>query len=216
MGARLPRIDRREFEKGLLELHDGLDDRALERLWIHYRELARWNERISLIGPGTVEEILSRHYGESLLALQLLERDDRSLVDIGSGGGFPGFVLAAARPDLDVTLVESRQRKWSFLSVVCQKAALPCHCLNARVAAVLPEPFPRPVDVVASRAVHLKKAEIKTLSGCLSPRGRFLLWAGADDSGEISDLVETRVLSVEGADYRRILELKPKDGEVVT
>jgi 16S rRNA (guanine527-N7)-methyltransferase len=196
-----------------LELHGELDERALERLWVHYQELARWNERISLIGPGTVEEILSRHYGESLLALQLLDEKDRSLVDIGSGGGFPGFVLAAARPDLDVTLVESRQRKWSFLSVVCQKAALPCHCLNVRVAAVLPEPFPRLVDVVASRAVHLKKAEIKALSGCLSPRGRFLLWAGAGDAGETGDLTSKRSLSVKGADYRRIVELTPNDSK---
>ena len=63
-----------------------------------------------------------------------LVRGER-LLDLGSGAGFPGIVLAAARPDLEVTLLEARERKWAFLAAACRRAGLACRCLNARVSA---------------------------------------------------------------------------------
>lgn len=185
----------------------------MERLWIHYMELIRWNRRLSLVGPGTFGEVLSRHYGESLAALELLEPEDRNLVDIGSGAGFPGFVLAAARPDLEVTLVEARQKKWSFLSLACKKAALPCHCLNARVSAVLAGGFPQQMDVVATRAVRFSRAEVSALTACLSGRGRFLVWSGVETPSTMAALRCGRQVALGDSDRRRIRELFPLSAE---
>ena len=136
MGARLPDLGQCEFEARLRDCSPvRLSTKSVERLWVHYRELARWNPTVSLVGPGTADEIVERHYGESLAAVPLLEPQWRVVVDVGSGAGFPGIVLAAAVPSLEVILVESRERKCAFLETVARKAALPCVCLGDRKSA---------------------------------------------------------------------------------
>jgi 16S rRNA (guanine527-N7)-methyltransferase len=179
---------------------------AVDRLWIHYGELVRWNRRLSLIGPGTLEEAVERHYAESLAALGLLEGEDRVAVDVGSGAGFPGWVLAAARPELTMTLIDSRQRKWSFLSQVSQKAALPCQCLNARVTSALPEGFPPRADLIVMRAVRLGEEEFSALASRLPESGRFLLWVGERPETEIEGFEAARSVSIRGTTDRRIVE----------
>jgi 16S rRNA (guanine527-N7)-methyltransferase len=210
LSAELPEIARGDFATAIARLSPvEVLPQGVERLWIHYNELARWNRRASLVGPGTAEQVLDRHYGESLVGLGLLEDEDRSLVDIGSGAGFPGFVLSAVRPDLGVTLVEATQKKWSFLSLVCEKSALPCRCLNARVTTALARELPQQIDVVTTRAVKLSAAEISLLAGRLSPRGRFLIWSGRTDAPDLARLRAGREARVPGSQHRRIRELFP-------
>src|ERR1700686_4562734 len=116
MGAKLPAISRADFERGIAAASpEPLTAAAMTALYAHYLELARWNERLGLIGPGTADEVLVRHYGEALAALPLIPEATGRAIDLGSGAGFPGLVLAAARPLLAMTLVEVRERKWSFL-----------------------------------------------------------------------------------------------------
>ncbi|RMH17719.1 MAG: hypothetical protein D6696_14790 [Acidobacteria bacterium] len=167
-----------------------LSDATLAALYAHYQELRRWNRRLSLIGPGTAGEVLSRHYGESLAALPWLRPEDQVLVDVGSGAGFPGFVLAAARPGLEVYLVESRERKWSFLKSAVRRAeaaqaeqgaassALSCRCINARIERSLPPALPAGIDIVTSRAAGLSPDVLGTFVEH-SPQVRFFLWQGA-------------------------------------
>src|SRR5258708_35932431 len=135
MGAKLPAISRAEFERGIAAVSpEPVTAEVMAALYAHYLELARWNERLGLIGRGTVDEVLVRHYGEALGALPLIPPATRRAVDLGSGAGFPGLVLAAARPDLEMTLVEARERKWSFLVAAARKACVPCPCLNVTAA----------------------------------------------------------------------------------
>src|SRR5947209_4043348 len=129
----LPRLTPEELATALAAVSpEPLAPAVTAALHAHYLELARWNRTLSLIGPGTAGEIVERHYGESLAALPLVP-EEGELVDLGSGAGFPGLVIAAARPRLAVTLVEARERKWAFLQAAARRAALPCRCLNARV-----------------------------------------------------------------------------------
>ena len=127
MAFRLPTISGDEFAAGIAALSpEPLAAPAQAALYAHYLELRRWNERLGLIGPGTADEVLVRHFGESLAALPLIPRSARQGLDLGSGGGFPGLVLAAARPNLQMTLVEARERKWAFLIAAARRASLPC------------------------------------------------------------------------------------------
>lgn len=179
MGAVLPPIERADFYDRLrADMPSRLSDAALDRLFVHYEELRRWNPLVSLVGPGTAQEVIARHYRESLAALPFLPERGRALVDVGSGGGFPGFVLAAVRPDLDVTLVEAREKKASFLETCCRKTALPCRCLNARVGSTPVTDLPDRIDMVTSRAVSIDNLGLESLVPRLVDGGGVLLWAG--------------------------------------
>lgn len=180
MGSPLPALDRDEFLGRLSRLRaEELSPASQEVLWTHFQELRRWNPKISLIGPGTAQEAVERHYGEALTGLDLLPPGAHVVLDVGSGAGFPGFVLAACRTDLSVTLVESNARKWAFLEAVCRRAALPCPCLNVRVEIPLPEGLPPTMDVLTARALKVD-AIVAALDQRLSAGARLLLWVGGD------------------------------------
>ena len=176
----LPERSAAEFSKALAAI-SGVDlpAAALRALHAHYTELARWSPGISLIGPGTVGQPLERHYAESLAALELIERGPENLVDIGSGAGFPGFVLAAAlAPETHAFLVEARQRKWAFLKAAARRAGLPMTCLHARVADPLPPGLPDEIHLLTLRAVRLPAKVWRRLVERLTEGGRVLVWAG--------------------------------------
>ncbi|MFL6198449.1 MAG: 16S rRNA (guanine(527)-N(7))-methyltransferase RsmG [Thermoanaerobaculia bacterium] len=209
----LPPLSRDALAKGLAKLSpEPLDDRALDALHAHYQELSIWNRRISLIGPGTLSEVLERHYGESLAALSLIPGDARFGLDIGSGAGFPGLVLAAARPGLEMALVEAREKKWAFLAAAARKASLPCRCLNVRVAVPLPAGIPASLDLVTARALKLDSDVLGALAGRLGPAGRILLWLGEEDPALPATLAPGRSVKIPGSQRRRILELRTEAG----
>jgi 16S rRNA (guanine527-N7)-methyltransferase len=205
----LPEISREAFASAVRRLSpEPLEDRALDALYAHYGELRRWNQRLSLIGPGTADEILSRHYGESLAALPLVPKGARRGVDVGSGAGFPGLVLAAARPETEMTLVEARARKWSFLLAAARKASLPCRCLDARVSVPLPAGLPETIDLVTARALKLDRHVLGAFARRLAGEGRILLWVG-EQNPELPPELETAGESrLEGSERRRILVLR--------
>jgi 16S rRNA (guanine(527)-N(7))-methyltransferase RsmG len=205
----LPDQSRANFAKRLASLSpEPLDARALDALHAHYRELSVWNQRMSLIGPGTLSEVMERHYGESLAALPLISRDARQGLDIGSGAGFPGLVLAAVRPSLEVTLVEAREKKWAFLASAARKASLPCRCLNVRVGIPLPAGLPASLDVVTARALKLDPDVLGALAERLSSGGHVLLWVGEEDPPLPASLEQGRSVMIPGSQRRRILELR--------
>jgi 16S rRNA (guanine(527)-N(7))-methyltransferase RsmG len=200
MGATLPNLDRALFRDRLR----ACSPRALgagteDALWAHYQELRRWNERLSLVGPGTAEDVIERHYGEALAALPLLD-GAATLLDVGSGAGFPGLVLAAALPGLAVTLVEAQERKWAFLAAAARRARLSCNCLNARVSAALEMPS---VDVVTWRAVRLPPPAVAALA---ASSDRMLLWSGADEPAPPAGWHSARRVSLAGSAARQIVE----------
>lgn len=204
MGATLPDLPFEAFRGGIERVSPAvLPEATIAALHRHYAELRRWNPRLSLIGPGTAAEVLARHYGESLAALPLLPPGPATLVDVGSGAGFPGLVLAAARPDLRVTLVEPRQRKWAFLSAAVRAAGLSCSCLDARVERPLPAGLLEPIDLITSRAVKLPPVVLEALAD-RSPRLRFLFWCGAEDPPLPSGFAFGSAIPLPGSDRRRI------------
>jgi 16S rRNA (guanine527-N7)-methyltransferase len=182
VGTQLPELPVTSFAQLLAELPLGepQPERLAERLWLTYEELRRWSPRAALVGPSSAQDVLWRHYGESLAALPLLRPEDATLVDLGSGAGFPGLVLAAARPRLRVVLVEPRERKWAFLQSAARRASLVVDCLNARVVDELPAGFPQEIDVITVRALRLAPSQMELLRPSLGRQGRLLLWAGTE------------------------------------
>ncbi len=217
MGCRLPPFTEPEFCRHLVAQSPvALAAEVQAALFQHYVELCRWNPRISLVGPGTAEQILERHYGESLAALPFLRAADKVVLDVGSGAGFPGWVLAAARPDLEVTLVEPQERKRAFLQAASRRAGLSCNYLGARVgpgrgspgrgSPGLPAEFPPAIDMVTSRALKLPPSFFEQLAAH-SPQIRFLLWQGAQNPDLPAGGQVIHEVPLAGSQRRRILEI---------
>lgn len=219
MGNPLPEISYQPFQERLRGVLYGTSswieersDREIhgiaKRLHGHYEEVRRWNPRLSLIGPGTAGEVVERHYGEALAALPLLgSKPGQTLMDLGSGAGFPAIVLASVRPDLHVYLVESRERKWAFLKSVVRRCGLSCRCLNARVEASLPTGLPDRIDLVTSRAVALPRSFFELVIAH-SPGVRFLLWYGEAPLDLPPGARVDRTIDLAGSRHRRILEVR--------
>ena len=113
--------------------------------------LGVWNERIRLLGPRDRETIIGQHLLDGLAPAPHLPAAGR-LVDVGSGAGFPGIVLGCVRPDLPLTLVESRRRRASFLREAIRTIPLP----QAEVLEVRAEALPiSDAAVVTARGLRL-------------------------------------------------------------
>jgi 16S rRNA (guanine527-N7)-methyltransferase len=115
--------------------------------------LLLWNRRINLTAVRDPDDIREKHFADSLALLPFIPKSARTLVDVGSGAGFPGAVLATARPDLAVTLVEANQKKSAFLQTLRRELALDnLTILAMRVEKLLARPDFQPFDVAVSRA----------------------------------------------------------------
>lgn len=111
--------------------------------------IMKWNDRINLTSIRNPEEIVKRHFGESLFMGAHLGACP-TLLDFGSGGGFPGVPIQLMRPDVDVTLAESRSKKAAFLHEVVRVMRLPSAVWPFRVEEM---PSMRNFHTVALRAV---------------------------------------------------------------
>jgi 16S rRNA (guanine527-N7)-methyltransferase len=127
---------------------------ALER---HYSLLMRWNRRMNLTRIEELEDSVQLHYCESLFLGKSLPAGALRIADIGSGAGFPGFPVAVVRPESNVDLIESHQRKAVFLREACTELG------NVRVIAERAETLGAGTyDWVVSRAV--RPSEVLALS----------------------------------------------------
>ncbi len=124
-----------------------LSDAQVETLYRHYQSLGRWNRKMNLTSIRSPEEIVVRHYCESLFFAVHVPPGWNDFADIGSGAGFPGVPMAVLRPGWKVTLVESHQRKAVFLRESTRNLA------NVSVTAQRAEKLEREFGVMVSRAV---------------------------------------------------------------
>jgi 16S rRNA (guanine527-N7)-methyltransferase len=124
-----------------------------EKLELLERELRRWQAIKNLVGPATLDHIRDRHIVDSLQLLDLAP-EAKLWLDLGSGAGFPGLVLAIAGAErgLKVHLVESNSRKCAFLRHITRLAGVSATVHEARLESVIPD-FIGKADVVSARAL---------------------------------------------------------------
>ena len=109
------------LRKGSDSLSVELDVQQSRRLYDYFSELKRWSRKVNLISKSaTDEEIVEKHFLDSLALLNLIKLPSASLLDVGSGAGFPGLVCKTARPEMKVDLVEPRLKRVSFLRHICR------------------------------------------------------------------------------------------------
>ena len=143
--------------------------------------LLKWNAKINLTAVRAPEEIVTRHFGESLFAARLLfphTAAAQSVMDIGSGAGFPGLPLKIWAPPLDLTLVESNQRKAVFLREVVRALGLQ----DVQVSSDRAEKLSTQTDLVTFRAVERFEQILPVAHKLTKPGGRIAILIGSSQT----------------------------------
>lgn len=159
---------------------------TLDRLRAYADLIARWNPKINLVAPSTLEDLWQRHIVDSAQIFAHAPVDARHWVDLGSGGGLPGLVCAVlaadAMPECRFTLVESDQRKSAFLMTAARELGLPVKVLVGRAEAV----DPLQADVVSARALAPLNVLLGLVGRHMKPGGVALLPKGKTYEQELA------------------------------
>lgn len=137
----------------LHRLCPGLTEDQLNQFQRYYALLLDWNARMNLTAITAPEEVASKHFADSLTAASLLPKG-ASVIDVGTGAGFPGLPLLIVRPDLKLTLLDGVNKRLLFLSAVCDELKLPARKIHMRAEDAGKDPTLREkFDVALTRAV---------------------------------------------------------------
>lgn len=113
------------FREALREFGICLDETAVRRFCDYHRLLIKWNEKMNLTALCEPRDVAVKHFIDSLTLLRYADvPQGASVIDIGTGAGFPGLALKIARPDIRLTLLDSLQKRLIFLNTVCEELAL--------------------------------------------------------------------------------------------
>jgi len=205
----LPRIDTPEA----FQAKFGISNEVREKLEIYEALLKRWQKTINLVAPSTLDEIWHRHFADSAQLWPLRPPAAKTWLDLGSGAGFPGLVLAILGSEASQTrhiLVESDNRKAAFLREVARQTAVPVDILCMRIENPETHAKVGVADCVTARALAplSRLVEIAAPYFASSTVGMFL--KGRDSAAEIKTAAQ---------DWHFAFELIPsvteEDGRVV-
>jgi 16S rRNA (guanine527-N7)-methyltransferase len=202
----------RQIEGALQPYGVAPSTEMISRIQTYISLLLKWNERISLTTVTNPEEILRFHFGESLFVRTILPVEKSRLADVGSGAGFPGIPLAMAAPTLTVHLIESKVKKFAFLSEVIREL----HLTNVIASRTRMEEFQsieNPLDFITARAFGQFEGLLGWSRAQLSGSGgRLLLWLGESDVAKVSletGWIWSRAVPIPSTERRSILSGTP-------
>lgn len=227
--AASPRASAR-LAQGARELGVLLDARALDAFAVYLQELTLWNQRFNLTAIEDPDEILVKHFLDSLSCATVVDLPAaRSLIDVGTGAGFPGLALKIAFPHLRLVLLDALEKRLRFLDRLGERLGLErVTTVHARAeeAGRAPE-WREQFDVVTARAV----ARLDVLGEYCLPLaavgGVFVAQKGPEVEEELSQAARAirilgggppslRTLTLPGSDVRRSLITVPKAGPTPT
>jgi 16S rRNA (guanine527-N7)-methyltransferase len=201
---------------GLLHPYiENLTSTQLEQISTYIEILLRWNAKMNLTAIRVPEQIVKRHFGESLfLARKCSEAEliggdgPIAVVDVGSGAGFPGLPLKIACPSITLTLIEAQQRKAVFLKEVLRALHLDAEVKNVRA-----EQYARTrlgsADLVTVRAVEKFEAIVPVGAKIVRPEGKLALLISETQAQAARNLLEkwrfNPLLPIPGSENRVIL-----------
>jgi 16S rRNA (guanine527-N7)-methyltransferase len=169
-------VDSARIAELLAPLVTGLAENQLSQLATYLDLLLRWNARMNLTAARDPEHIVTRHFGESLFAASRLvaAADAISTIDLGAGAGFPGLPLKIYAPKTQLTLIESQQRKATFLREVVRALGLD----GVTVFSARAETYPHTAALVTLRAVERFEKALPLAANLVAPGGRLALLIG--------------------------------------
>ena len=169
---------------GVQQLSLSLPEGAMDKLLAYLALLVKWNGAYNLTAIRDPDQMVIKHLLDSLSIVPHVQ--GRSLIDVGTGAGLPGLVLAIVKPELDVTLLDSNGKKVRFLRQVIADLKIG----NANAVQMRVEEFDRPFDLVSSRAFATLADMVNGSRQLLADNGEFLAMKGVHPTEEIAALPE--------------------------
>ena len=158
---------------------------TIEKLESFQRLLLKWNPSINLVAKPSVEDFWERHIVDSMQIFRFADKSTRSWVDIGSGGGLPGLVVAVMAlekmPNMRTTLIESDKRKSVFLRTVVRELELNAEVVSERIENVSLDT----VDIISARALASLNDLFSMCAGLINPDTKMVFLKGRRFGEEI-------------------------------
>ncbi len=208
------------YEQEFLDvLHKALpptaDFPSIHKGFTTYQQLLNsWNQKFNLVSEKDLEKVWSRHFLDSLIALELFpELVLTAACDVGSGAGFPGLALAIARPEMKLTLMESNGKKSSFLNEVISNLKLNCRVATERAEVLGQDPSLRETkDAAFTRALAKAGEALELVLPFLKIGGKAVFWAGGEGWEDLNKIEKAaKILSCEVRD-QKFYALPGEDG----
>jgi 16S rRNA (guanine527-N7)-methyltransferase len=206
----------RVLTDGIDALQLGLDDAQTGKLMDYLSLLAKWNAVYNLTAVRDPAQMVTQHLLDSLAAVPAFSQAT-NVLDVGAGGGLPGIVLAIARPDVQVSMIDTVHKKTAFLTQA--KGELGLRNVTVYTARVEQLKVAAPFDVITSRAFAELKDFVNWSGHLLAPGGQFIALKGVLPQEEIVRLpagwqvTATQALQVPGMEAERHLIFIKREGE---
>ena len=182
-------FSRSRLQSGALAYGIPLDDDALARFERYARLLADWNSRMNLVSARDMERLVEYHFLDSLKIASVFNLSPvRTVLDFGSGAGFPGIPLAIAFPNLAVTLLDSREKRCRFLSAAVADIPLPSASVIRARAEELPREYAGSFDLVVTRATTDLSVFLRLCAPLVAPGGSLIAIKGDAIDAELQTL----------------------------
>ena len=204
-----------QFEKDLAAFGVTLSEHQIQQFLTYYEMLIEWNEVMNLTAITEYDEVMKKHFVDSLSLVQTFDVTKKvSVIDVGTGAGFPGLALKIAYPNMKVTLLDSLNKRINFLNAVIEKLGL----IDVETVHGRAEDFAKPgklrekYDLCVSRAV----ANLTTLSEYCLPfvkvGGEFISYK----SEKISEEMESakKAISLLGGKFDRSKDFNLTDSDI--
>jgi 16S rRNA (guanine527-N7)-methyltransferase len=212
-----PDLDLAGLRTGATALGMALSEEQMRQFAAYAGLLLKWNRVHNLTTISSIDEVITHHLLDSLALVTPLRRIAAAggrVLDVGSGGGFPGIPLSIACPDLAVTMLDAVQKKCAFLTQVQLELRLPnATVVHARVEQWRAPPF----DLIVSRAFASLRDFVALTAHLLRADGAWLAMKGPNVNAELADLpdevaaAETLPLAVPGlGEARMLVILRPR------
>ncbi|WP_236637974.1 16S rRNA (guanine(527)-N(7))-methyltransferase RsmG [Mangrovicoccus ximenensis] len=170
---------------------------TLELLQLYQELLEKWNKKINLVAPATISDSWNRHFRDSLQVFGMIHSPPQQWCDLGSGAGFPGLVAAIAAKGEGWTtkfiLIESDQRKCTFLRTVSRETGVPVEIISDRIELSPPQY----ADVVSARALAPLPRLLPWVKRHLSGNGTAILPKGRTYLQELDEVRGNYAFSLE-------------------
>ncbi len=165
----------------------SLTDGQKEAFEIYFRLLTEWNQKMNLTAITEEQEVAVKHFIDSISVLKCIDlKVGASLIDIGTGAGFPGIPLKIMRPDLKLTLLDSLNKRLIFLSELCKTLLIEAELLHARAEEYGAKPeYREQYDYSVSRAVANLPSLCEYCIPYIKVGGSFIAMKGPDGRSEL-------------------------------